>query len=76
MGGDFKDGAGAVRIPTWGGKTTHWETGTEREGWGMALLLTRGGHERGRTNIYPDFDTEKAEHVRAVHCDATASGPL
>ena len=42
----------------------------------MALPLTRGGHERGGTNGYPDFDTEKAEHGRAVHCDATASVPV
>ena len=54
----------------------NWETGEEREGRGMELTLTRGGHERGGTNRYPDFDTEKAEHGRTVHCDATASGPV
>ena len=43
--GDPKDGAGAERISPWGGKTTHWETAAEREGRGMALPLTRGGHE-------------------------------
>ena len=76
MGGDYKDGAGAERIPTWGGKATHWETGAEREGRGMELPLTRGGHERGGTNGYKDFNTEKAEHGRAVHYNATASGPV
>ena len=30
----------------------------------MALPLTRGGHEGGRINGYPDVDTEKAEHGR------------
>ena len=76
VGGDSKDGAGAERIPTWGGEATHWETGAEREGRGMAITLTRGGHERGGTSIYPDFDSEKAEHSRAVHCEATVSGPV
>ena len=76
MGGDSKDGAGAERVPTWGGKTTHWEIGAEKEGRGMALTLTRGGHEGGKINGYPDFDNEKTEHGRAVHCDATASGPV
>ena len=31
VGGDSKDGAGAERIPTWGGEATHWETDVERE---------------------------------------------
>ena len=42
----------------------------------MALPITRGGHEGGGINGYPDFDTEKSEHGRTVHCDATASGPV
>ena len=76
MGGDSKDGAGAERVPTWGDEATHWETGAEREGRGMALPLTRGGYEEGGTNGYPDFDTENAEHGHSVHCKATASGPM
>ena len=43
---------------------------------GLALPLTRGGHEGGGINGYPDLDSEKAEHGCAVHCDATASGPV
>ena len=76
VGGDSKDGAGTERVPAWGGEAAHWETGAEREGRGLALPLTRGGHEGGGINGYPDVDTEKAEHGRAVHCDATASGPV
>ena len=76
MGGDSKDREGTERIPTWGGEATHWETSAEKEGRGMALPLTRGGHERGGTNGYQDFNTEKAEHDRAVHCDAIASGSV
>ena len=76
MGGNSKDGAGAERVPTWGGEAAHWETGAEREGRGLALTLTRGGPEGGGIDVYPDVDNEKAEHGRAVHCDVTASGPV
>ena len=27
VGGNAKDGAGAERVPTWGGKAAHWEAG-------------------------------------------------
>ena len=76
VGSDSKDGAGAERVPTWGGEATHWETGMEREVREMALPLPIGGHEGGGINGYPDFDSEKSEHGRAVHCDATASVPM
>ena len=76
MGGESKDGAGAERVPTWGDEAAHGDTGAEGKVRGLALPLTRGGHEGGGINGYPDVDTEKAEHGRAVHCDATASGPV
>ena len=76
MGGDTKDGAGAEHISPWGGETTHRETAAEGEGRGMAIPLTGGGHGRGGTNGYSGINPEKAEHGRAVHCYATASGPM
>ena len=76
MGGNSKDGAGAEQVPPWGGEADHWEAGAEREGQGLVLPLTRGGHEGGGIDRYTDLDTEKAEHGRAVHYDATASGPV
>ena len=76
MGGDSKNGAGAERVSTWGGEAPHWETAAEGEGRGLALPLTRGGHEGGGVNGYTDVDNEKAEHGRVVHCDATTSGPV
>ena len=42
----------------------------------MALPLTRGGHEGGGTHRHSNINPEKAEHGRAVHCYATASGPM
>ena len=42
----------------------------------MALPLTRGGHEGGGTHRHSDINLEKAEQGRAVHCYATASGPM
>ena len=42
----------------------------------MAIPLTRGGHGVGRTNRHYDINLEKAEHGCAVHCYATASGPM
>ena len=42
----------------------------------MAIPLTGGGHGRGGTNGYSDINPEKVEHGRAVHCYATASGPM
>ena len=67
MGGDSKDGAGAERVPTWGGEAAHWETGAEREGRGLELPLTRGGHEGGGIDGYPDVDNEKSEHMVAQY---------
>ena len=75
-GGDPKDGAGAERISPWDSEITHWETAAEREGRGMAIPLARGGHGGGGTNGHYDINPEKAEHRRAVHCYATASGPM
>ena len=43
---------------------------------GLTLTITRGGHEGGGVNGYTDIDNEKSEHGRAVHCEATASGPV
>ena len=42
----------------------------------MAIPVTRGGHGGGRTNGHQDINIEKVEYGRAVHCYATASGPM
>ena len=54
----------------------HRQTAAERDGWEVALPLTRGGHEGGGTHRHPHINSEKAEHGRAVYFYATASGPM
>ena len=76
MGGVPDDGAGAERISPWDGETTDRQTASEREGWEVALPLIRGGHKGGGTHIHPYINSEKAEHGRAVHFYATASGTM
>ena len=76
VGGVPDDGAGAERIPPWGSKKARMEIAAEREGRGMELPLTKGGHGGGGTYIHLDINPEKAEHGCAVHCYATASGPM
>ena len=42
----------------------------------MVLPLTGGSHEGSRVHRRQEVYKQKAEHSRAVHCNATASGPL
>ena len=42
----------------------------------MVLPLTGGGHEGGGAHRLMNIHKQKAEHVRAVYCYATASIPL
>ena len=42
----------------------------------MALPIPRGGHVGGRADGHWKVHRKQAEHGRAVHCDATASGPV
>ena len=53
VGGVPNDGAGAELIYPWDGKKAHMQTAAEREGWEVALPLTRGGHEGGGTHGRP-----------------------
>ena len=76
MGGVPDDRAGAERISPWGGEKAHRQTSAEREGWEVALPLTRGGHEGGGPQRCPHLNSEKAENGRAVYFYATASGPM
>ena len=76
MGGVPDNGAGVERVHTWGGETANRQTTVQREGWGVVLPLTGGGHEGGGAHRRPNVHKQKAEHGRAVYCYATASGPL
>ena len=42
----------------------------------MALPVPRGVHAGGRADRHLKFNRKQAEHGRAVHCDAAASGPV
>ena len=42
----------------------------------MVLPLPGGGHEGSRFYRRKDVYKQKAEHGCAIHCNATASGPL
>ena len=42
----------------------------------MALPVPRGGHAGGRADGHWKVHSKQVEHGRAVHCDATASGPV
>ena len=42
----------------------------------MVIPLTGGGHEGSRVHRRKDVYKQKAEHDRAIYCNATASGPL
>ena len=42
----------------------------------MVLPVTRGSNEGGRFDGGGKIDYKQAEHGRAVHCDAAASGPV
>ena len=42
----------------------------------MALPLTRAGHGGGGIYRHLNINPEKSEHGCAVHCYATASGPM
>ena len=76
MGGVAKNGAGAELLHTWVSETDYREAAAERVGWEMVLPLTGGSHEGIRVHRPQDIYKQKAEHGRAVHCKATASGPL
>ena len=76
MGGDAKNGAGAEIPHSWGSETEHKETAAERVGREMVLPLPGGGHEGSRFYRHKYVYKKKAEHCRAIHCNATASGPL
>ena len=56
MGGVPDDGAGAERIYTRGGEKAHRQTTSEREGREVALPLTGGVHEGGRTHGRPHIN--------------------
>ena len=42
----------------------------------MVLPVPRGGHAVSRADRHKEIHSKQAEHGRAVHCDATASGPV
>ena len=42
----------------------------------MALPVPRGGHAGSRADGNLKVHSKQAEHGRAVHCEATASGPV
>ena len=42
----------------------------------MSLPVPRGGHAGSRIDGNQKVNSKQAEHGRAVHCDATASGPV
>ena len=76
IGGVATNGAGAERLHSLGSKTDYREAAAERVGREMVLPLTVGGHEGSRVHRRKDVYKQKAEHSRAIHCDATASGTL
>ena len=76
VGGDAKNGAGAEILHPWGSETDYKEASTERVGREIVLPLTGGGHEGSRVHIHKDVYKQKAEHGRAIHCNANVSRPL
>ena len=76
MGGVAKNGAGAEILRPWGSDMDYGEAVAERVGWLMVLPLTGGSHEGSRVHRRHDIYKQKAEHGRAVHFNATVSGPL
>ena len=76
MGGVAKNGAGAELLHPWGSETDYREAAAERVRWEMVLPLTGGSHEGSRFHIRQDVYKQNIEHGRAVHCNATTSGPL
>ena len=76
MGGVAKNGEGDELLHPWGSKTDYREAAEERVGLEMVLPLTGGSHEGIRVHRRQEVYKQKAEHGRAVHCNATASGPL
>ena len=76
MGGDAKNGAGIELIHAWVRKTDHGETYEKRVGREMVLSLPGGGHEGSSILRHKDVNKYQAENGRAIHCNATASGPL
>ena len=76
MGGVAKNGTGAELLHPWVSETDYREESAERVGWEMVLPLTGGGHEGSRVHRRQDVHKQKSEHGCAVHCNATASGPL
>ena len=76
MGGHSKYGAGVEWVSARGGEVAHRETGAEREKRRVVLPIPRGGHTGGGTDRHTEIHSKQAEHGRAVHCDATASGTV
>ena len=76
MGGHSKDGAGVECVSARGGKAAHRATGAERIKQRVVLPVPRGGHAGGGTDRNTEIHSKQVEHGRAVHCDATASGPV
>ena len=76
MGGVAKNRSGAELLHSWGSETDHREAAAERVGREMVLHLPGGGHEGSRVHRRKDVYKRKAEHGRAIHCNATAYGPL
>ena len=76
MGGVSENGAGAELLHPWGSATDYREAAEERVGWEMSLPLTGGIHEGSGVQRHQDVHYQRAEYGCAIHCDATASGPL
>ena len=68
--------AGSGEFHSQGRAQDHGETAAERVGSEIVLSLSAGGHARGVIYRDPGIHHKEAEHGRAVHCDATDSGPL
>ena len=76
MSGVAKNGAGTERLHSWGSNTDCREAATERVGREIVLPHTGGGHEGSRVHRRKDVYKQKAEHGRAINCNATASVTL
>ena len=48
----------------------------ERGGWAMDIPSSEGSHSRGGVRSNSEGHHKEAEYGRAIHCDATDSGPL
>ena len=76
MGPNPEDGEGPGHISIQGCNESHREASAATDEWELVLPASGGGTGGSRDGGDKEVSNKDAEHVRAIYCDATNSGPM